>query len=75
MGYMGMDSHTAAAMMAQRPGESPYDYPYPHAAAAYGQYGHLWKLEISLVEQLMSISVPENRQTLSDIENKERFKE
>lgn len=39
MGYMGMDSHTAAAMMAQRPGESPYDYPYPHAA--YGQYGHL----------------------------------
>lgn len=40
MGYMGMDSHTAAAMMAQRPGESPYDYPYPHAAA-YGQYGHL----------------------------------
>jgi homeobox protein homothorax len=39
MGYMGMDSHTAAAMMVQRPGESPYDYPYPHAA--YGQYGHL----------------------------------
>merc|ERR1712241_762721 len=39
MGYMGMDSHTAAAMMAGRPGESPYDYPYPHAA--YGGYGHL----------------------------------
>merc|ERR1712123_415604 len=39
MGYMGMDSHTAAAMMAGRPGESPYDYPYPHAAA-YGGYGH-----------------------------------
>jgi len=40
MGYMGMDSHTAAAMMAgqARHGESPYDYPYPHAA--YG-YGHL----------------------------------
>merc|ERR1719411_767261 len=29
MGYMGMDSHTAAAMMAgqARHGESPYDYP------------------------------------------------
>jgi len=39
MGYMGMDSHTAAAMMAgQRHGESPYDYPYAHPA--YG-YGHL----------------------------------
>lgn len=38
MGYMGMDSHTAAAMMAgQRPGESPYDYPYH----AYNAYGHL----------------------------------
>lgn len=39
MGYMGMDSHTAAAMMAgtARPGESPYDYPYH----AYNAYGHL----------------------------------
>jgi len=38
MGYMGMDSHTAAAMMAgSRPGESPYDYPYH----AYNAYGHL----------------------------------
>jgi len=38
MGYMGMDSHTAAAMMAGgRPGESPYDYPYH----AYNAYGHL----------------------------------
>lgn len=44
MGYMGMDSHTAAAMMSQshRQPESPYD---PHAAymqhQAYGQYQHL----------------------------------
>lgn len=38
MGYMGMDSHAAAAMMAGgRPGESPYDYPYH----AYTGYGHL----------------------------------
>jgi len=38
MGYMGMDSHAAAAMMAGgRPGESPYDYPYH----AYNAYGHL----------------------------------
>lgn len=40
MGYMGMESHAAAAMMAGgRPGESPYDYPYH--AAAYNAYGHL----------------------------------
>jgi len=39
MGYMGMDSHTAAAMMASRPdAASPYDY--PHYPSAYG-YGHL----------------------------------
>jgi len=47
MGYMGMDSHAAAAMMAGATGReamaSPYDYPAHHAAAygaAYG-YGHL----------------------------------
>merc|ERR1712242_686158 len=41
MGYMMDGQHAAAAMMASqaRPGESPYDYPYPHAA--YSQYGHL----------------------------------
>ena len=46
MGYMGMDSHAAAAMMAGATGReamaSPYDY--PHHAAAYGAaygYGHL----------------------------------
>jgi len=45
MGYMGMDSHAAAAMMAQhrQPETSPYD---PHAAAymhhaGYPQYQHL----------------------------------
>jgi len=44
MGYMGMDSHAAAAMMSHRQPESPYD---PHAAymqhqaQAYGQYQHL----------------------------------
>lgn len=40
MGYMGMDSHAAAAMMAGRPAQNPYEYAYPHAAA-YGGYGHL----------------------------------
>lgn len=38
MGYMDMDPHAAAAMMAARPPTSPYEYPYPHAA--YGAYGH-----------------------------------
>merc|ERR1712106_1048736 len=32
MGYMDMDPHAAAAMMAARPPSSPYEYPYPHAA-------------------------------------------
>jgi len=44
MGYMGMDSHAAAAMMAgagRHDVASPYDYPHAHAAySAYG-YGHL----------------------------------
>jgi len=41
MGYMGMDSHAAAAMMAGRPVQNPYEYSaYPHAAA-YGGYGPL----------------------------------
>jgi len=41
MGYMGMDSHAAAAMMAgasRHDVASPYDY--PHHAAAYSAYGY-----------------------------------
>jgi len=36
-GYMGMETHAAAAMM----GDSRYEYPYHHAAAYTGGYGHL----------------------------------
>jgi hypothetical protein len=42
MGYMGMDSHAAAAMMAgagRHDVASPYDYP-AHAHAAYSAYGY-----------------------------------
>merc|ERR1719232_2451743 len=45
MGYMGMDSHAAAAMMAgagRHDVASPYDYPgaAAHHAAAYSAYGY-----------------------------------
>lgn len=43
MGYMGMDSHAAAAMMAgagRHDVASPYEAAYPHHAAAYSAYGY-----------------------------------